>query len=174
LRLMAVEHRRPLRHDQRLQLLMYGSLRHRAFKGTGAEREIGRWEVEGRVFLSGRAVVRMRVDVRAASPSHRRRRLEGGLVFLVGHCVWVVLGASGGWREHSDGNSSSTGVDWTGTFGLGRRQWEQTMQRAIGGSVGATNNPARWRSGLGAVWLKRQGQAAGFLDRDGDKRSRRM
>lgn len=118
---MAVEHRWPLRHDQRLQLLMYGSLRHRAFEGTGAEREIGRWEVEGRVFLSGRAVVRMRVDVRAASPSHRRRRLEGGLVFLVGHCVWVVLGASGGWREHSDGNSSSTGVDWTGTFGLGRQ-----------------------------------------------------
>jgi hypothetical protein len=61
-------------------------------------------------------------------------------VFLVGHCVDVVLGARDGWREHSDGR-----LVWDG------RQWEQTMQRAIGGSVGATTNPARRREGLGAA-----------------------
>jgi hypothetical protein len=48
----------------------------------------------------------------------------------------------------------------TGTLGLGR-QWEQTMQRTIGGSVSATNNPVRRREGLGAVWLKRRRRLQG-------------
>jgi hypothetical protein len=35
------------------------------------------------------------------------------------------------------------------------------MQRAIGESVSATNNPVRRREGLGAVWLKRQRRLQG-------------
>jgi len=127
---MAVKHRWPLRHDQRLQLLVYGSLRH-CIEVTGAERKIGRGKVKGRVFLSGRAVMRMGIDVWAPSPSHGRRRLEGGLVFLVGHCVDVVVWCAAWGKERVAGTQRRQQQQYrTVTLGLGR-QWEQTMQRAI-------------------------------------------
>lgn len=63
-------------------------------------------------------MVRMRVDVWASSPSHRRRRLKGRLVFLVCHyCVDVRRGGAG-WREHREGcvrhlNANDQKVDRT-------------------------------------------------------------
>lgn len=78
---------------------MNRSLWHNAFKGTRAQRYLGRAEVKVGVFLGWRPMVRMGIDVRAPAPSSIGRRLEDGLVFVVCHCVDVRRG-SAGWREH--------------------------------------------------------------------------
>jgi hypothetical protein len=73
--------------------------------------------------------VRMRVDVWTPSPIHGRRRLEGGLVFLVGHCVDMLVGARDGWREHSDGNDSSTRLERWVWDGSGSKQCKGQSER---------------------------------------------
>lgn len=82
---LTAEHRRPLRHHQRLQLMGHRSL----LDASAAERtwfhgQLRMAEVEAVELLDGRAVRRMRIYVRDGTPMGGRRGLVPGAMFVVG------------------------------------------------------------------------------------------